>query len=207
MPFGLTSLERFKRSIRMPTDNGKHDDWLSELIQEVTLRIEHYCNRVFTAATVTTEDYDGHPWMNQVVVKRYPIDSWTNLYEDTGRSFATAMDTDDYVVYDDSGIARLKGTLYFKEGLLSVRCAYVGGYNPLDIDLNTFKAAVGTTADMPIDITQAANRLVAASFQFPAADLLKRESAGDWSGDYAVPENIPPAIKARLAKYQRVVLR
>lgn len=131
----ITTVAACKAFRSIDTSNQDHDAELERLIPAVQAFLEEECGRQFEAATVT-EYYDGDEWNHLLVVARPPINSITNIWDDTTRAFTTPITSTKYDIKDDkAGIVRLLDGLTFSSGQRNIKITYNGGYTSIPLDL------------------------------------------------------------------------
>lgn len=154
----ITTVAQCKAFRGIESDNQEHDAELSRIIPSVQAWLEQECYRQFDSATVTEYysgagsgevPYLGSPqvWRDRLLVKRPPITSITNIWDDPLRAYGstTLLSASDYVIVDAAaGIVVLDG-ITFQAGLNNIKITYTGGYS---------------AATMPVDLQQAAIEMV-----------------------------------------------
>jgi len=139
----ITTVAACKAFRGIEAGNAEHDEELARLIPAVQAFLEEECGRVFDQGTVT-EYFHGDEWRGRLMVSRPPLISITNLWDDTTRVYATALDAATYCIDDaTAGIVRLLDGRTFSPGVRNIKVEYVGGY-----------------ATMPADLAQAAIEMV-----------------------------------------------
>lgn len=149
MIIGVADIKNF-----LDIKNDSYDTILEGIVNLVDSAVTRYCKRNFEVQDYDEELHDGDG-TGTLRVNNYPIVEVTSLKDDTSRVFGsdTAIESDDYVVYEQYGIIRLDG-LKFAKGLNNVQVSYRAGYA-----LGT--PATGETA-LPEDLKQACCMLGAA---------------------------------------------
>jgi uncharacterized phiE125 gp8 family phage protein len=151
----LTTVARCKAFRNIEGDNQEHDAELARLIVAAQAFLEEECGRVFDQGTVT-EYYHGDDWRDRLMVKRPPITSVTNIWDDPARAFTSPISASRYAIDDaDAGLIRLLDGLTFSKGIRNIKITYVGGF-----------------AQIPEDLEQAAIELVWAAREKGANNLI-----------------------------------
>lgn len=104
------------------------------LITAVSKRVIALTRRKIYAADYT-EYIDGHG-DDIIILKQYPVNSITNIYLDSGRTFAaaSALETTDYYLNSDEGIIQLYSKTTAR-GSKTIKVAYNAGYSTIPEDL------------------------------------------------------------------------
>ena len=181
----LTTLTAVKAYLEV---TGTDDDaLLTDLVARASDAIVAYCGRAFAAADYD-ECHDGDG-SDIVLLDQRPVISVSALSEDDD-----AVEADDFVVYPELGIVRLKSGV-FGRGVRNVRVSYRAGHETI-----------------PADVEQAAIEWVAAMYR-ARGEVAGRDVSSERVGDYAVTyerdarDGMPAAARAVLEPYRVVLAR
>jgi uncharacterized phiE125 gp8 family phage protein len=134
---GLTTLNNLKLFLGINTANTDDDTLLTNLISMVSADIENECQRTFLA-TNHTEYYKGDG-TSQLLVKQYPVNSVTSIYDDTDRVWGsdTQIDATEISISD-----RIGGLIILEDDIFSesddvenIKITYNAGYSTIPSDL------------------------------------------------------------------------
>lgn len=193
--YALTSLETTKDELGLGAATND-DAFLARAITQVSVKIGHYCNRVFAVETVEDRiliDRDRHPdqvpgRVRELLASRSPIIAMISFSLDV----VALIEGSDYLTDQGAGIWRRIGD---------------GGY-PIEWPARPITATYQAGyAAIPPDLEEATLRLVTARYAARGRDPLLR-SEGDpalgqqswWAGD------IPDGIKEILDHYRTPVV-
>jgi hypothetical protein len=163
------------------------DALLTDLIARASDAIVAHCGRAFAAADY--DEYHDGDGSDIVLLDQRPVISVSALSEDDD-----PVDADDFVVYPELGIVRLKSGV-FGRGARNVRVAYRAGYETI-----------------PADVEQGAIEWVAAMHR-GCGESAGREVSSERVGDYAVTyerdarDGMPAAVRVMLEPYRVVLCR
>ena len=122
----LITLDEAKAHLEIPATNTNFDDKVQILINACSDSIANYCKRILVTNT-NTEFRDGRKG-NMFVLKQYPINSITSVYQDNTAQYSgeeEEVDSTEYAI-DDS-----KTTIYFSSvaprGFKNIRIIYESG--------------------------------------------------------------------------------
>ena len=195
----ITTVAQCKAFRGVEAANQEHDAELDRIIPAVQAFLEQECARVFDRSTVT-EYYHGAgswggcrsgaspAWRNTLLVKRPPIVSITNIWDDPARAYGstTLLGAASYVIADaEAGLIILDG-FCFQEGINNIKVTYVGGY-----------------ASMPFDLEQAAIEMVWAAREKGLHNLIgvRSRSVGDGNIQFVNLDWGSPNLTAIIQKY------
>ena len=124
----LTTLDRVKTFLEIPTSETSRDALLTQLIENVSSRFTSYLNRLIEVKE-RTEDLTVDSISVTFFVKGAPIHSITSIESDYNRDFAGAdlLSTGDYTSYNDIGQIVIDQA-YIVPGYKSLRIKYVSGF-------------------------------------------------------------------------------
>jgi len=156
----LTTVVKVK--LHLGISVATYDSLFEQLIDEATLFIETYCNRVISKTTHTDVLFDGDDYDSTLYIKNFPITEIDTIEYNNG-TFATpdwtAYTTDQY----EYNLA--EGIIYFDvdlpSGKQNVRITYTGGFTTV-----------------PQDIEMACNKLVARYYNKRKSEGVSAETAG-----------------------------
>ena len=163
---------------------GTDGELLTTMIARASAAICSYCGCEFAAADYD-EYYDGDG-TDSVVLQQRPVIEMTTLSED-GSDIAA----EDYVVYAQTGIVRLKSGS-FGRGAGTIRAQYWAGYETI-----------------PGDVEQAAIEWTAALYQSreTGGRTATTERVGDYAVTHATTEGAPANVRAALEPYRGAISR
>jgi hypothetical protein len=152
-------------NIGVAATDTSQDDWLQEIISDLSAEVEYYCKRKFAIQSISNEIYDGDSWCvdyngARIHVNYFPItqlstattpagsdilaavqyrndpdSSWTNIETDTDHIFINSKW--DYIeLYDE----------VFPSGKQNIRLNYKAGYSTIPQDIK--RIALEMTAMM-----------------------------------------------------------
>lgn len=168
----LTSLSAVQRFLGL--SGGTDEELLTELIARTSDGIRSYCGRDFAAAD-HHEYHDGDA-SDTVLLDQRPALEVFALSED-----GAAVAADDFVVYPELGMVRLKSGV-FRRGERNVYAEYRAGYE-----------------EIPGDVEQAAIQWTAAIYQARGAAggrEIKSERVGDYAVTYDGAEDASEGLRA-----------
>lgn len=159
--FALCTLNEVKRWLNISSSNATRDEFLEDLIEDVSYDIEGYCHREFVGR-FRTEYYDGDG-TGSLLLDHRPINYLATLHDDSEREWDNAdnvIERDDYMIYHDRGKIQLydeESKFQFPDGGQNVMVEYHSGYSLININLNrndwidfTF-GTTSTSAQIPRD--------------------------------------------------------
>ena len=197
--YSLTTKDRFKNYAEV---SGSSDDTLiTILINQITEFVENYTGRRFKQTTYTNEEYDG-TGTNTLILKQYPVSTFTSLNERSTRqneSDWNTIDSTDYFVDLATGIITLI-PYEFIPGTKLYRATYTAGY---DFD-NSTNFLEETEAG---DIEWAAWELTKAAYNRRRQEPgISSARLGDAAVTYRKTIMEDDDIKSILDKYRRIVI-
>jgi len=136
LSYALTNLSDVKESLGLASGDNSKNNLIIRKINQATEMIEKYCGgRRFKATDYTGQEYDSTN-SDQLILKQYPVNSFTILqYRDSVLN-DNAWDTvnaDEYFVDTDSGVIDL---LFVAVGKWNqYRATYNAGYDTIPADL------------------------------------------------------------------------
>ena len=162
-----------------------YDDALDALIDAASETIETACGRQFNETDYTEyRDGDGK---DRLVLRRHPVASITDIWDDPDRDFsdATKVDSEEYFLDGDAGIMVLLDTT-FARGTRNVKVVYTAGYSAI-----------------PTDIAQACRMLVASWFHRgrEGADGLDSRAIGEAMQRFT-DEPLPAPVRRIVQSYR-----
>ena len=127
----LAEVSRHRGFTVADADEDK-DTTITQLINIVTGEVERITGRSFIRGE-HTEFFDGETWRYSIPLKGKPVVSVTNLYDDPGLDYSTALATDTYVITPYGWVKLLGGGQRIGGGMFypskqNIKCVYVGGY-------------------------------------------------------------------------------
>jgi len=200
--YDLTDIDTVKKELG--ESSTKDDDFLSRSITSESAKVAQYCNRVFPLETLVDTFYirrGAYPWRppgkpDPLRLSRWPVTSVTSVIQtqDDGTTVTMVADTD-YKRDDPHGwLYRLDSDLRLAPRWepFPVAVTYQAGY-----------------ASVPVDVAEAAIRLVTARFAARKRDpLLKVQDQPGvgrqeyWIGAPPMQGNMPAEIAAILDNYR-----
>lgn len=136
LAYALVELAVVKR--RLGITGTADDTLLEELIDEMTVKIESYCDRRFFDDAAVTEIHDGdfdETLRDKLFTRRWPINSVTSVAYASGSLSAPTWNllsaATDYIIDSDSGTLHLS----LVGGRRTMRIIYRGGYTVIPHDL------------------------------------------------------------------------
>lgn len=183
----LTTLALVKVFAGIGSTDTTYDTQLEQSIDAASWYIREQTGRKLVAQSLT-EYYDG-PRSDTLQLREYPIGSTIVMYSDAARSFGsgTLVDADDYEVYEEPGHVVLTGTGY-DVGPRVIKVTYTGGYSTV-----------------PYDLSQACIELAVYWYEKFKNHRVGLSSVGGDGGTYSY-QDMPPFVKAVIAKYRRRVV-
>ncbi len=186
----LTTRDDLKLYLGIDAADSSEDDFLDDLIDYASERIETHCGRRF-ASEALTEYLDG-PGTTELVLSRRPVTELTSVRIDSERDFGedTEVDSSELVLHAESGVVERDGAV-FPRGASNVRVVYTAGY-----------------AAVPDDLALACVKLAAAWYAHAraGADGVSKETLGDYSAKYR-NEALPADVDAILDPYRERISR
>jgi hypothetical protein len=197
--YATTTTSRFKDYAEV---SGSSDDTLiTILINQVTEFIENYTGRRFKQTAYTNEEYDG-TGNHKLILKQYPVSTFTNLQERSTRQNEddwNVLDSKDYFVELSTGVITLI-PYEFIPGTRLYRANYTAGYNFDNSTTFLENTEAGDVEWVTWELTKAAyNR----RRQQPG---LSSARLGDAAVTYRKTVMEDDDIKAVLDKYKKVIL-
>ena len=161
-----------------------YDKIVTDIINQVSWFLKEECNRVLKSQSLT-EYYDTKGGVILYLLNP-PVASLT-LYQDAARSFATAVDSDDYEIEATSGRILLTGTTFI-EGQHVVKAAYTGGYSTI-----------------PYDIENAAAEMIGQRYELTDHHAFSTKSrSNDKGGTTSYKHEISEMVERVITKYRKV---
>ena len=201
----LVTLADVREALFLETLEIKDDDFLTNLINRYSTRIESYCKRVFNAG-LFTEFHDGDGERGELLIDNPPIISVSGLWDDPGGygkndsinyGSDTVITSGEYVTESEEGTIRLvaPGTSLFnlnncfQKGVQNIKIIYSGGY-------------VG----IPNDVQDACIECIAGTYRKYKERLMGVASKGS-AGGSITPDSkaMSDNVKATLAAYRRFI--
>jgi hypothetical protein len=131
--YALTTVERAKQQIGIPTAVTDEDDLLTRMINTATDQIEEFTDRKILSRSYT-EYQDGRK-NNRILTKQWPVTTVTELWDDPASEFTNTsnqFDASDFAIDgDETGIVLLRtaGTgRQFLQGTRNIKIVYTAGY-------------------------------------------------------------------------------
>ena len=120
------------------TDSGR-DAVLEDLIDGASAQMENYLHRIITSATYTSEKIDGNHFTDSLILKNYPVTTFTSLTENGVAVSAATFDVD----MDAGIIYRVAGSWWTSDGVTAgwisgrriYAATYIAGYTAVPEDL------------------------------------------------------------------------
>lgn len=124
-----------KRYMQVTGDDD--NQMIEDIIDSVQSIVETYVGWEIFRGIKDYSEYHHGGGNKKVVLRRWPVVSITNLWDDLERLWGddTKIRTDDYAVDTISGIIELDGDLIFATGNLNVRVDYKAGYDKLPFEI------------------------------------------------------------------------
>lgn len=168
--YALTTVERLKNRLTIPTGTTGFDTFLAELVATCTNFIERTCNRRFLQTSYTQELYDGSNVdgtpKRLLILKNWPMAAAPSSLQYRTGAKSTAVWVDFQVDTYQEVLAG--GYIYIglPPGFQNIRCSYVAGF------LINFAAEFDNTQHtLPFEISDLCERLCTKLFK-------KRDSEG-----------------------------
>jgi hypothetical protein len=186
-----TTLARVK-AILAKTDSAD-DDYLEELLEAVSQRIEDFIDRPIESVS-RTEEYDVHSvTQSTIFLRSYPVSSITSITyaEDWDFASATAIDSDLYHLVEETGEVHFRTKL--NPGLKVLRVVYTAGL------------AANTTAlidDYPA-IANAADKQVVAEFRRRNSPQASSTNVGGGGIKHEAELQLLKDVRQALTPYRR----
>ena len=126
--FDICTLQDFKDFIDKPEATTGKDNVIESFITQASVQIETFIDRKIRARTIV-EYHDGKG-IDTVYLDQFPIISVTSIYDSSDRSYASTdlIDSDDYMVYNDTGEVRLDSGV-FGNNKQNVKATYISGWD------------------------------------------------------------------------------
>lgn len=136
LPYALTTLQDVKESLGIASSDLTWDNLIKRKINQATEIIEGYCGRRFKATNYTDEEYDG-TWTDQLVLRNFPVISFTGLSardSSLNQGDFDTINSEHYFVDNNSGIIdSVAGSFYGSYNRW--RVTYRAGYETIPSDL------------------------------------------------------------------------
>jgi len=132
-----TTLVLVREHLEFAAGDTSKDEQLKSMINRSYKILEKYLGRQMKSQTITDEYYDGDGTPT-LLLKQWPINSVTSLFDDVDRDFAgnTEISSDDYLIYGDEGRIELyNDETIFTVGKQNVKITYNAGYDTIPDDL------------------------------------------------------------------------
>lgn len=195
-----TTLEKVKR--HFTSINDEFDPLLTDLITEVSSKIDGYCNRKLASDTYTDEVYNGSnvhgaPY-SQLRLRNFPVISLSSLkyrsaHESTGDTFDT-YGAEEYVTEAKTGLISMLGG-FFSAGRANIKVTYTAGYL-IDFDSEDDDSL----HTLPQEITAVATSLVVQAFNQRQSHGTTSEQVGSNTITYV--DGMPKSAIEVLDKYR-----
>ena len=182
-----TTVAAVKQALKIDSAETDHDQEIEDLINACYLMLEGYIHHPLKAADYT-EYYDGDG-TNTLILRKYPINTVTSIYDDLAREFGAdaLIDSDDYVIDNEEFIGSVRlfqNTVIFTTGVKNVKITYNAGYSTI-----------------PKDAARACIMLVAYYFNRQGSEGMTAQSLGGKSESYT-DEALPLYIRQMVNKYK-----
>lgn len=131
----LTTRANVKAALKIATAQTSEDDFIDSLITRESKAIQTECNRVFNDQDFT--EYRNGDGTAFLLLKNYPINSISAIYDDTSRVYGASTQIDnDVIVIDPEFDNRvfLDGSV-FQAGIRNIKAVYNAGYSTIPGDL------------------------------------------------------------------------
>ena len=173
-----------------------YDDYLDELITNISALVETYCNRNFTQASYT-EYFDTNKGDKKLFLRNLPVSSLSSVSYKTGNfgnPVYVAFNSNDYLLKDSQTLV-FAGSLPDSEQFVKV--VYTGGYL---IDFDTEGSATHT---LPNDLELAVTELVALNFQQRQSEGVLSETTEGQSVTFSNTK-FTDKLKNKLSAYRNI---
>ncbi len=193
--YALTSLDRLKAFLGITSSN--YDTVLESLINSVSDFVENECDRRFKKTTYSETKLDGQS-SKELVLPQWPVVSGETftLYERENNGWDT-INSDDYLVDNDSGIIRANFT--FIRGFQNYKADYTAGYN-FDVNEGIYLSSVGLS-----DLENIVWKLVGRVYnERKIPSNISRMKLYNYDVAFSKEAFSDDEIKEVLSKYQRI---
>jgi uncharacterized phiE125 gp8 family phage protein len=187
----LTTLDRVKAMLRIPSATTVNDDLLTQLIEDCSSYLESQCHRVFGVSEYTTTFARTHT-SGSLALPNYPVIEITSITVDD-----EALGEDEYVVDASAGVITLTGGAQFYADTCVV-VEYTAGYVLPDDDDDDSDAA-----PLPADLERACDELVAVKYREDPRGPIASLSVGGESMTYTPWASGTPFVLRVISQYKR----
>lgn len=187
----LTTVESARQYLGKPDDDVADDDLLLELCRKISERINSRLSRKLEAADYV--EYIKGDGSNKIMLKQWPVNTVASIYDDVNLLWpiSTKKDASTIKISDEvPGQVYLNGDVFMDSGIFSayevenIKVSYNAGYE---------------ADDMPLDIEQAANKLVAVEYMKSKGIMVAIKGMGD-------PKTLIEEAWEELEPYRKVAI-
>lgn len=188
----LASVANVKTHLDIPAADVSQDDKIEMYINTASERIERYLDRKLIYQQ-HTERQDGRG-SDRVLLKHYPAQKPTQLFDDPSWDFLTQIDAADYDI-EDAGVIVLR-RMRFQRSNLNIKVVYNAGYKSI--------VSPGSGPDLPSDLQHACILLVEWMYQMRADRRLGVQSKAKAQENIRFSQGMPPEVVELLDPHRRI---
>lgn len=188
----LVTLSMAKTHLDIGNSDVSQDSKLEMLINMASDRIEQYLDRKLIYQQ-HTERIDGRA-SDRAILKHYPAEKPTQVYDDPGWDFLTAMDSGAYEI-ENSGVLVLKSGK-FQRANLNIKVIYNAGYKSV--------ISGGSGPTIPADIQYACLLFIEWMYQMRADRRIGIQGKGKQNENIRFSQGIPVEVLEILDPHRRL---
>ena len=188
----LVTVANAKTHLDIPISDVSQDAKIEMLINMASERIEQYLDRKLIYQQ-HTERMDGRS-ADRVILKNYPAEKPTQLYDDPAWDFLTAIDSTAYDI-ESAGIVVLRSGK-FQRANLNIKVVYNAGYKSI--------VSPGAGPVLPADLQYACLLFIEWMYQMRADRRLGVQGKAKQNENIRFSQGIPPEVVEILEPHRRL---
>lgn len=187
----LVTVATVKTHLDIPGADVSQDAKIELLINMASERIEQYLDRKLIYQQ-HTERVDGRA-SDRIMLKHYPAEKPTQLFDDPGWDFLTQIDAGEYDI-ENAGVLVLRSGK-FQRANLNVKVVYNAGYQSI--------VAPGAGPQLPSDLQYACLLFIEWMYQMRADRRLGVQGKAKQNENIRFSQGIPPEVVEILDPHRR----
>lgn len=191
-PNALVTVATAKVHLDIPSADTSQDAKLELYINTASERIERHLDRKLIYQT-HTERQDGRS-SDRIMLRQYPAEKPTSLYDDPGWDFLTPIEASGYDI-EDAGVVVLRYGRFMRANL-NIKVIYNAGYKSV--------VSPGAGPNLPADLQHACLLLVEWMYQMRADRRLGVKGKAKNQENISFSQGIPPEVVEILEPHRRL---